>query len=77
MPAFTQFLIANPYIAIGLAILVALLVHNLLRRQVRTALTLWLITMVVLIYVWLQVTRGDDPIGDTELVQPPPAMQSS
>lgn len=74
MPAFTQFLIANPYIAIGLAILVALLVHNLLRRQVRTALTLWLIIAVVVLYAWLQV-RVDDPIGDTEPVQPPPAVE--
>ena len=56
MLAITYYLIANPMIALGLAILVLLCFYNVLRRQARTAMALWLLIVVVFIYVYVQAS---------------------
>jgi len=62
MVAITYFLIGNPLVALGLAILILLCIYNVLRRQVRTAMGLWLLIIVVFVYVYAhsaEQTRRD------------------
>ncbi|MFH1566674.1 MAG: hypothetical protein ABIL09_01650 [Gemmatimonadota bacterium] len=68
MLAITYFLIAHPLVAVGLAILVLLCVYNVLRRQARTALGLWLLAVVVLVYIYAKAAAG--------IVEPPPSTRT-
>lgn len=69
----TQYLIANPLIALGLGILVALCVYNLLRREMKVAIGMWLAILAVLFYVHVQAAaRYAD---EQDLVQPPALSQ--
>ena len=58
MLPITYFLIANPFIALGLIILIALCIYNVFRRQVRVALGLWALIIVVLFYIHIQAGQG-------------------
>ena len=60
MLPITYFLIANPFIALGLIILIALCVYNVFRRQLRIAIGLWALIIVVLFYIHLQARQGWD-----------------
>lgn len=66
----TLFLIANPLIAIGVGLLALLTIYNVLRRQVRVAMGMWLTLMASLFYIWVQIGAQNLP-SDDELVQPP------
>lgn len=75
-----RFLAANPLVAVGLGILAVLCVHNLLRRQVRVAVSLWLLIVVTLFFISRQPVRRDAPpplppddldVPAGELVRPP------
>jgi hypothetical protein len=65
MLAITYYLIANPLIAIGLAILIVLCIYNIFRRQVRVAVGMWFLVIVVLLYAYRQTA------ADRELPPPP------
>ena len=65
MLPITYYLIANPLIAIGLAILVVLCIANVLRRRVRTALGLWLVILATLVYVYMQAAIEQRERPDT------------
>lgn len=54
MLTITYYMIANPLIALGLAILIVLFLYNTLRRQARIALGLWLLMVVVFVYIYVQ-----------------------
>jgi hypothetical protein len=71
MHEFTLYLIANPLIGIGLGMLGLLCVYNILRRQGRVAMGLWLLIVVVLFYVYVQVSGEAAEMNDSELVAPP------
>ena len=76
MLPITLYLIDNPLVATGLGILIALCVYNVLRRQVRVAMGLWVLMLVVLFYIHSQVglpreDEMDSPNGAVgELAQP-------
>jgi hypothetical protein len=76
MLPITLYLIENPLVAIGLGMLMALCVYNVLRRQVRVAMGLWVLMLVVLFYIYSQVGMPredamDSPSGAVgELAQP-------
>lgn len=67
----TLYLIANPLIGIGLGLLVLLCGYNLLRRQTRIAMGLWLIIVAVAFYVYVQVLNESAELDKTEMVTPP------
>jgi hypothetical protein len=67
----TQYLIANPLVGIGLGILVLLCIYNVLRRQMRVAVGIWLVVLAVLFYVHRQAAQAYADMPDTDLVQPP------
>ena len=71
----TLYLIANPLIAIGTALLGLLFVYNMMRRQVRIAVGMWLAIVAVLYYVLVQVSAETDELSDIEMVAPPGAQQ--
>ena len=71
MHEFTLYLIANPLIGIGLGMLGLLCVYNILRRQGRVAMGLWLLIVVVLFYVYVQISGEAAEMNDSELVAPP------
>ncbi|HJP30217.1 MAG: hypothetical protein QF689_13360 [Candidatus Latescibacteria bacterium] len=71
----TLYLIANPLIAIGTALLGLLFVYNMMRRQVRIAVGMWLAIVAVLFYVLVQVSAETDELSDIEMVAPPGAQQ--
>ncbi len=71
----TLYLIANPLIAIGTALLGLLFVYNMMRRQVRIAVGMWLAIVAVLFYVFVQVSAETDELSDIEMVAPPGAQQ--
>ena len=75
MRVVTLYLIANPLIAIGTALLGLLFVYNMMRRQVRIAVGMWLAIVAVLFYVFVQVSAEPDELGDIEMVAPPGAQQ--
>ena len=54
MLSITMYLMSHPLVAIGLGILVLLCIYNVLRRQVRVAMGLWLLMLVVLFYIYMQ-----------------------
>ena len=64
MLSITNFLIANPMVAMGLIILVALCIYNVLRRQARVAMGSWLLILVVLFYIYSQTSRPGAEIAD-------------
>lgn len=63
MLAITYYLIGNPLIALGLAILILLCFYNVLRRQVRAALAMWLVIICVFVYVYAQSASPVRPLG--------------
>ena len=65
MLPITYYLIANPLIACGLAILVVLCIANVLRRRVRIAIGLWLVILVTLVYVYMQAAIEQRELPDT------------
>jgi hypothetical protein len=65
------YLIANPFIGVGLALLVLLCAYNLFRRKPRVAMGLWLVTVVVMFYVYVQVTAENDELNAIDLAAPP------
>ncbi len=71
MHEFTLYMIANPLIGIGLGMLGLLCVYNILRRQGRVAMGLWLLIVVVLFYVYVQISGEAAEMNDSELVAPP------
>jgi len=71
MHGITLYLIANPLIGIGLGLLVLLCTYNALRRQGRIAMGMWLAVVVVLFYVYVQVSGEAAEMDDSELVAPP------
>ena len=71
MHGITLYLIANPLIGIGLGLLVLLSSYNALRRQGRIAMGMWLAVVVVLFYVYVQVSGEAAEMDDSELVAPP------
>ena len=71
MHEFTLYLIANPLIGIGLGMLGLLCVYNILRRQGRVAMGMWLLIIVVLFYVYVQISGEAAEMNDSELVAPP------
>ena len=73
MLQITLYLIENTLVAMGLAILVALCIYNVLRRQVRVALAAWLLILVVLFYIHSQVglpMEYEADLSVEEIVQP-------
>ena len=54
MLPITLYLIGNPLIAVGLALLILLCITSVLRRQVRSAIGLWVLILVCFLYVYLQ-----------------------
>ena len=72
MLPITYYLMANPFVALGLALLILLCIYNIFRRQVRAALGLWLLVIIVLFYVKVQVTDDELEGPPTEL--PPPEL---
>lgn len=71
MHGITVYLIANPLIGIGLGLLVLLCAYNAMRRQGRIAMGMWLAVVVVLFYVYVQVSGEAAEMDDSELVAPP------
>ena len=71
----TLYLIANPLIAIGTALLGLLFVYNMMRRQVRIAVGMWLAIVAVLFYVLVQVSAETDELSSSDMVAPPGAQQ--
>jgi ABC-type spermidine/putrescine transport system permease subunit II len=71
MHGITLYLIANPLIGIGLGLLVLLCAYNALRQQGRIAMGMWLAVVVVLFYVYVQVSGEAAEMDDSELVAPP------
>ena len=73
MHDFTLYLINNPFIALGLALLSLLTAYNVLRRQQRVAMGLWLTVVAVLFYVYVQVSGETEIMDkqDKQLVAPP------
>ena len=65
------YLIANPFIGVGLALLVLLCAYNLFRRKPRVAMGLWFVTVVVMFYVYVQVTAENDELNAIDLAAPP------
>lgn len=57
MLPITLYLIDNPMVAVGLVILIALCIVNVLRRQARVAMGAWLLVLVVLFYIHTQAKR--------------------
>ena len=66
MLPITYYLIANPLIAVGLAILVVLCIANVLRRRVRIAIGLWMVILATLIYVYIQAGIEQREVPDTD-----------
>ena len=66
----TYYLMANPLVGVGFALLILLCVYNVFRRQVRIALGLWLLIIIVLFYIKLQVGEDDIDGPPTELPVP-------
>lgn len=64
MLPITYYLIGNPFIALGLAILVLVCIYNILRRQVRVAAGLWLLIIVVLLYSYVQALNERSGTAD-------------
>ena len=71
MHEFTLYLIANPLIGIGLVLLGLLCLYNIVRRQGRVAMGMWMLMVVVLFYVYVQVSAESAELNDSELVDPP------
>lgn len=77
----THYLIANPMVAAGFAILAWLVVHNLLRGQPRIALGMALLICVTAFYISRQILANPEnqPPGldmtDIESVAPPEPPQ--
>ena len=71
MHEFTLYMIANPLLGIGLGMLGLLCVYNILRRQGRVAMGMWLLIIVVLFYVYVQISGEAAEMNDSELVAPP------
>ena len=71
MHGITLYLITNSLIGIGLGLLVLLCAYNDLRRQGRIAMGMWLAVVVVLFYVYVQVSGEAAEMDDSELVAPP------
>jgi hypothetical protein len=71
MHEFTLYLIANPLIGIGLVLLGLLCLYNIVRRQGRVAMGMWMLMVVVLFYVYVQVSAESAELNDSELVAPP------
>ena len=75
MLSLTNYLIANPMIAMGLVILILLCIYNVLRRQARVAMGSWLLILVVLFYIYSQTSRpgadGADPMGEFDEAELP------
>ena len=70
MHEFTLYLIANPLIGIGLVLLGLLCLYNIVRRQGRVAMGMWMLMVVVLFYVYVQVSAESAELNDSELVAP-------
>ena len=59
MPSITYYLIANPLIALGLGLLVLTCIYSVVRRQIRSAMGLWFLIIIVLFYIHVQL--ADEP----------------
>ena len=57
----TSYLIGHPLIALGLAIFVLLCAVSVLRKQIRTAITLWVLILITFLYVYVQTTASPAP----------------
>jgi hypothetical protein len=68
------YMIANPFIGIGLALLALLTMYNVIRRQTRLAMGMWLLMVAVLFYVWVQVSSEAAEFNEIELAAPPPGV---
>lgn len=76
MLAITYYLIGNPLVALGLALLILLCFYNVLRRQTRTAFSLWLVIVVVFIYVYVQAAEQARRYAPQDRTSTAPAGQS-
>jgi hypothetical protein len=65
------YLIANPFLGIGLVLLGLLCVYNALRRQSRVAMGMWLVMVVVMFYVYVHVTSETAEFNAVEMAPPP------
>ena len=54
----TYYLIGHPLIALALAMFAILCVISVLRRQVRFAITLWVLILITFLYVYVQSTAS-------------------
>ena len=70
MPSITYYLIGNPLVALGLALLILLCIYNVFRRQTRVAMGLWFLITIVLFYVHAQVADERLPEDAEELPVP-------
>lgn len=57
----TSYLIGHPLIALGLAMFGLLCVVAVLRRQARTAITLWVLILITFLYVYVQSKASPVP----------------
>ena len=65
------YLIANPFLGVGLSLMVLLCVYNALLRRSRVALGLWLVAVVVMFYVYVQVSAENSDMNAVDLAAPP------
>jgi peptidoglycan/LPS O-acetylase OafA/YrhL len=70
MLPITYYFIAHPLVGLGFGLLIALCIHNVFRRQVRIALGLWLLIIIVLFYIKVQVSDDELDGEPTELRAP-------
>ncbi len=81
MLELTNYLIANPLVAVGLAILVWLILHNLRRGQPRIAVGMGMIVCVTLFYIFRQMAADAaaeaELLQDQEMIAPPPLPASA
>jgi hypothetical protein len=68
------YLITNPFLGVGLVLLALLIMYNVIRRQTRIAMGMWLLMVAVLFYIWVQVSNETDEFNKIELAAPPPGV---
>ncbi|MDA0335619.1 MAG: hypothetical protein O2782_10670 [bacterium] len=65
------YLIANPFLGLGLSLMVLLCVYNALLRRTRVAMGMWLVAVVVMFYVYVQVSAQNSEMDAVDLAAPP------
>lgn len=68
------YLITNPFLGVGLVLLALLIMYNVIRRQTRIAMGMWLLMVAVLFYIWVQVSNEMAEFNKIELAAPPPEV---